>query len=83
MTVNHEVLGSSPSVGATCGAGGIPPASLFLTEVCRDGGIGRRRGLKILRSKIRAGSSPALGTSDISPLVIKDFKSLSRVFGAL
>lgn len=34
---------------------------------CRDGGIGRRKGLKILRRFLRAGSSPALGTiSDLS-----------------
>lgn len=30
---------------------------------CRDGGIGRRKGLKILRVFTRAGSSPALGTN--------------------
>jgi hypothetical protein len=30
--------------------------------VCRDGGIGRRKGLKILRTSVCAGSSPALGT---------------------
>ncbi len=29
----------------------------------RDGGIGRRKGLKILRALACAGSSPALGTS--------------------
>ena len=30
---------------------------------CRDGGIGRRKGLKIPRANARAGSSPALGTN--------------------
>lgn len=30
--------------------------------MCRDGEIGRRKGLKILRASVRAGSSPALGT---------------------
>ena len=28
-----------------------------------DGGIGRHKGLKIPRRKLRAGSSPALGTT--------------------
>ena len=32
---------------------------------CRCGGIGRRKGLKIPRSNIRAGSSPASGTTKI------------------
>lgn len=30
--------------------------------ICPNGGIGRRTGFKIQRSKIRAGSIPALGT---------------------
>ena len=30
--------------------------------ICRSGEIGRRTGLKILRSKIRTGSSPVSGT---------------------
>ena len=30
---------------------------------CPGGGIGRHKGLKIPRRKLRAGSSPALGTS--------------------
>ena len=29
---------------------------------CRDGGTGRRSGLKIRRSKIRVGSTPSPGT---------------------
>ena len=31
--------------------------------ICRSGGIGRRKGLKIPRGQLRAGSSPASGTS--------------------
>ena len=31
--------------------------------ICRRGGIGRHKGLKIPRSKIRTGSSPVAGTS--------------------
>ena len=30
--------------------------------ICRSGGIGRRKGLKIPRGQLRAGSSPASGT---------------------
>ena len=30
---------------------------------CRGGGIGRRKGLKILRGNSRTGSSPVLGTN--------------------
>ena len=42
-----------------------PTLKLRLVEkICRDGGIGRRKGLKILRVIMtRAGSSPAPGTS--------------------
>tara|TARA_B100001245_G_scaffold201480_1_gene161571 strand:+ start:106 stop:324 length:219 start_codon:yes stop_codon:yes gene_type:complete len=32
-------------------------------NLCPGGGIGRHKGLKIPRRKLRAGSSPALGTS--------------------
>ena len=42
------------------------PCRVFLSfsiyQTCRCGGIGRRKGLKIPRSNIRAGSSPASGT---------------------
>lgn len=38
--------------------GSIPVSAL---KVCPGGGIGRRKGLKIPRSLLRAGSSPALG----------------------
>lgn len=36
-------------------------------KTCRDGGIGRRRGLKILRPRGRTGSSPVPGTNDNEP----------------
>ena len=43
-------------------AGSIPtPASIFLLSR-PGGGIGRHKGLKIPRGKLRAGSSPAPGT---------------------
>ena len=35
---------------------------MLVNKVCRGGGIGRHKGLKIPRGKPRAGSSPALGT---------------------
>ena len=35
--------------------------------ICRCGGIGRHKGLKIPRSKIRTGSSPVSGTKAGSP----------------
>ena len=35
---------------------------------CRDGGIGRRNGLKIRWAKARAGSSPAPGTKQYTEL---------------
>ena len=51
-------------------AGSIPtPASKFISmirnlhEKCPGGGIGRHKGLKIPRRKLRAGSSPAPGTT--------------------
>ena len=34
----------------------------YQTLKCPGGGIGRHKGLKIPRRKLRAGSSPALGT---------------------
>ena len=40
-----------------------------LDTACRDGGIGRRSGLKIRRSKIRVGSTPSPGTT--SPKISK------------
>ena len=49
-------------------AGSIPtPASILDMPynhffVCPGGGIGRHKGLKIPRGKLRAGSSPAPGT---------------------
>ena len=53
-------------------AGSIPtPASIFINkvknlyELCPGGGIGRHKGLKIPRRKLRAGSSPAPGTISI------------------
>ena len=36
----------------------------------RCGGIGRRKGLKIPRSNIRAGSSPASGTKKCNPILV-------------
>ncbi len=39
----------------------IKKANVF-NKVCRCGGIGRRKGLKIPRPQKRAGSSPASGT---------------------
>ncbi len=39
--------------------------SFIFNLYCRCGGIGRRKGLKIPRSNIRAGSSPASGTTKI------------------
>ena len=42
------------------------PCRVFLSfsiyQTCRCGGIGRRKGLKIPRTRVRAGSSPASGT---------------------
>ena len=35
----------------------------IICEICRCGGIGRHKGLKIPRSKIRTGSSPVTGTN--------------------
>ena len=35
----------------------------FRMQICRCGGIGRHKGLKIPRSKIRTGSSPVSGTT--------------------
>ena len=32
-------------------------------QICPGGGIGRHKGLKIPRRQLRAGSSPALGTT--------------------
>ena len=52
-------------------AGSIPtPASINLIgkiyfEASPGGGIGRHKGLKIPRRKLRAGSSPAPGTKEI------------------
>ena len=42
-----------------------PPTELelMLNEYCPGGGIGRHKGLKIPRRKLRAGSSPAPGTN--------------------
>ena len=58
----------------------LAPASNFtikFTLVCgsvsRDGGTGRRKGLKIPRNYFRAGSTPALGTTSLAPLLIKGF----------
>lgn len=39
---------------------------LYEFEICRCGGIGRHKGLKIPRSKIRTGSSPVSGISFFS-----------------
>ncbi len=46
-------------------AGSIPtPASISLfISISPGGGIGRHKGLKIPRGQLRAGSSPAPGTS--------------------
>ena len=50
--------------------GGKLPGLLLETEIpiialpCRDGGIGRRTGLKIPRPHRRAGSIPAPGTTE-------------------
>ena len=42
-----------------------PPVQIWVAPPkCRSGGIGRRKGLKIPRSNIRAGSSPASGTNN-------------------
>ena len=35
------------------------------SEYSPGGGIGRHKGLKIPRRKLRAGSSPALGTKEV------------------
>ena len=40
-------------------------SNFLFINICRCGGIGRRKGLKIPRSNIRAGSSPASGTTKI------------------
>ena len=45
-----------------------PPVQIWVAPpitIRRCGGIGRRKGLKIPRSNIRAGSSPASGTTKI------------------
>ena len=36
--------------------------AIIITVICRYGGIGRHKGLKILRKKFRTGSSPVSGT---------------------
>ena len=45
----------------------LPPVQIWVAPpiTCRSGGIGRRKGLKIPRSNIRAGSSPASGTKSV------------------
>ena len=45
----------------------IPKFKIILIKSANSpgGGIGRHKGLKIPRRKLRAGSSPALGTIDI------------------
>ena len=40
-------------------------AKYYQCLICRSGGIGRRTWLKIKRSSLRAGSSPAFGTRKI------------------
>lgn len=40
--------------------------AIIITVICRYGGIGRHKGLKILRKKFRIGSSPISGTT-LSP----------------
>ena len=37
--------------------------AIIITVICRYGGIGRHKGLKILRKKFRIGSSPISGTN--------------------
>ena len=51
-----------------------PSCAIACFILCPGGGIGRHKGLKIPRSKGCAGSSPALGTSEII-----EEKRLSRV----
>ena len=53
-------------------AGSIPTPASFLNQFCLlwqvvspGGGIGRHKGLKIPRRKLRAGSTPAPGTITI------------------
>ena len=41
---------------------GVSEAITLKTLICLCGGIGRHKGLKILRSKIRTGSNPVRGT---------------------
>ena len=43
----------------------FPSSNLGGTSIRRDGGIGRRKGLKIPRGKLRTGSSPVPGTKFI------------------
>ena len=45
-------------------------------NICRCGGIGRRKGLKIPRWKHRAGSSPASGTTEKHTLVGVFFRGI-------
>ena len=52
----------STVVEAPTGKGEILCADTNLRSIRRCGEIGRRKGLKIPRSNIRAGSSPAIGT---------------------
>ena len=42
--------------------------------ICPSGGIGRRNGLKIRRTRVRAGSSPASGISKIKVSRLSDKK---------
>jgi hypothetical protein len=45
----------------------VSPRDTSKRKVCRSGETGRRRGLKIPRTSVRAGSSPASGTSGWDP----------------
>ena len=60
------------------------PCRVFLSfsiyQTCRCGGIGRRKGLKIPRSNIRAGSSPASGTKNRLPLWGSLFLYISTIW---
>ena len=44
-------------------SGSNPLVASIITSIGRDGGIGRRRGLKILRPKTLVGSRPSPGTN--------------------
>ena len=53
-----------------------------MQNICRCGGIGRRKGLKIPRGRPRIGSSPISGTKKMGK-IDKDFAHFLRIWNYL